>query len=70
VAQVTSRNFTLLRDVRQRIIRKVEDVEVPQTMWQVIRVRDGRAAWWEIFRTEAEALEAAGLSEQDAHADF
>lgn len=56
--------------VRQRIIGTVEGVEVPQTMWQVIRVREGRASWWEIFRTETEALEAAGLSEQDAHTDF
>jgi ketosteroid isomerase-like protein len=38
-------------------------VEVPQTVWNVIRFRDGLAIWWQFFRTEEEALEAAGLSE-------
>jgi ketosteroid isomerase-like protein len=31
-------------------------VEVPQTMWHAVQVRDGRAAWWGSFRTEEEAL--------------
>jgi hypothetical protein len=31
-------------------------VEVPQTMWHAVQVRDGRAAWWGSFRTEQEAL--------------
>ena len=36
---------------------------VQQTMWQSIKFRDdGTATWWAPFRTEAEALEAAGLS--------
>jgi ketosteroid isomerase-like protein len=38
-------------------------VEVRQTIWNVVRYRDGKAIWWEFFRTEEEALEAAGLSE-------
>jgi ketosteroid isomerase-like protein len=37
-------------------------VPVAQTMWQAVRLRDGRASWWRSFRTEREALEAAGLS--------
>jgi ketosteroid isomerase-like protein len=37
-------------------------VEVPQTIWHVVRYRDGLAIWWQFFRTEPEALEAAGLS--------
>ncbi len=38
-------------------------VPVEQTMWQAIKLRDGRATWWANFRTEKEALEAVGLSE-------
>ena len=38
-------------------------VEVHQTVWHVLRFRDGRASWWQFCRTEEEALEAAGLSE-------
>ena len=48
---------------RVRIVGAVEGVEVPQTMWQAWRVRDGLVVWWDAFRTEAEALEAVGLSE-------
>jgi ketosteroid isomerase-like protein len=38
-------------------------VEVGQTIWIAVRYRDGMATWWQWFRTEAEALKAAGLSE-------
>jgi ketosteroid isomerase-like protein len=31
--------------------------------WHVIRWRDGKCVWWRNCPTEAEALEAAGLSE-------
>jgi ketosteroid isomerase-like protein len=41
----------------------VAGVEVPQTMWMSWRVRDGQLVWWATFRSEAEALDAAGLSE-------
>ena len=34
-----------------------------QTSWQIVRVRDKAAIWMGIYRSEAEALEAAGLSE-------
>ena len=34
-----------------------------QTSWQVIEWRQKKAIWWGIFLSEAEALEAAGLSE-------
>ena len=36
---------------------------VQQTMWQAVKLREGKAAWWANFRTEAEALDAAGLTE-------
>ena len=31
--------------------------------WGLFRVRDHRIVWWHAFQSEAEALEAAGLSE-------
>ena len=36
---------------------------VQQTMWQAVKFREGKATWWAFFRSEAEALEAVGLSE-------
>lgn len=38
-------------------------VPVEQTMWQAVKLRDGKASWWGFFRTEDDALEAAGLRE-------
>ena len=34
-----------------------------------VRWRKGKAVWWQVLYTWEEALEAVGLSEQDAHAD-
>jgi hypothetical protein len=45
------------------------DTPIEQVFWQVVRWRRGRCFWWAHFDTRAEALEAVGLSEQDAHAD-
>jgi hypothetical protein len=39
------------------------DAPMQQTNWDVTEWRDKKAIWWRAFRTEAEALEAAGLSE-------
>ncbi len=36
-------------------------VELP--MWMAARLRQGKVTWWSFVRTEAEALEAVGLSE-------
>jgi ketosteroid isomerase-like protein len=38
-------------------------VPVEQAMWQAIKLRDQKAIWWAFFRTEREALDAAGLRE-------
>ena len=41
-------------------------VPFEEAVWQAIKARDGKATWWQTFRSEAEALEAleaAGLSE-------
>ena len=37
--------------------------EMEQSQWQVTRWRNRKAVWWQSFSTEAEALEAVGLSE-------
>jgi len=34
-----------------------------QTQWIVTKWRDGKAVWWRVLLSEAEAFEAAGLSE-------
>jgi ketosteroid isomerase-like protein len=46
-----------------RLAGRIAGVEVPQTMWNSWRVRDGLLIWWVSFRTESEALEAVGLRE-------
>jgi ketosteroid isomerase-like protein len=38
-------------------------VPVAQTMWQAVKVRDGKVTWWGFFRTEREAFAAVGLEE-------
>jgi ketosteroid isomerase-like protein len=38
-------------------------VEVDQTVWQVVRFREGRFVHVQSYESEAEALEAVGLSE-------
>jgi len=43
------------------------DLDIPAT-W-VIEVREGKIARFQTYTDRAEALEAVGLSEQDAHAD-
>jgi ketosteroid isomerase-like protein len=44
-------------------------VRLDQRDIHVVKLRDGRAVHIAVYRDRAEALEAAGLSEQDAHAD-
>jgi hypothetical protein len=42
---------------------------IERPMWLANEWRYKKCVWWCAFGTEAEALEAAGLSEQDAHSD-
>ena len=44
-------------------------IEIDQTFVMVWTIRHGRAVRMALFPTRTEALEAVGLSEQDAHAD-
>jgi ketosteroid isomerase-like protein len=53
----------------QRGRGKRSGVEVEDEIWFVLGFRNGKVAEWRMFGVEREALKAAGLSEQDAHAD-
>ncbi len=46
-----------------RMVGMLSGVPVELTIWQAVKLRDGKAAWWGSFRTEREALEAVGLAE-------
>jgi hypothetical protein len=48
---------------------KASGAEVEMVGWQVYRIRNGLVIRVQFFETRTEALEAAYLSEQDAHAD-
>ena len=60
-----------LRDLGHRMILRVRfhghgvasDVPMSRTMWQVGESRHGRIRGWRFVTSEAEALQAAGLSE-------
>lgn len=43
------------------VTANVSGVEVPQTMWQAFRLRDGKPIWWATYRSEAEARAALEL---------
>jgi ketosteroid isomerase-like protein len=45
------------------------EVPLDWTLWQIGRWRGGKLVWMHSADTRAAVLEAAGLSEQDAHAD-
>jgi SnoaL-like protein len=45
----------------------IADTKIEQTIWQVLRVRDGKVVKWAVCRTKAEALEAA-LAQRDVSA--
>jgi ketosteroid isomerase-like protein len=48
---------------------KISGIEVDQTFAMVWTLRDGRAVRMDMYPTRDEAVEAAGLSEQDAPAE-
>ena len=41
------------------------DSPLEETNWVAVQWRDKKVLWWGIFATEAEALEAVGLSESE-----
>ena len=55
-------DVTVVR-VRQRARGIGSDAPTEQTSWVVTEWRDGKGIWTCVYRSEAEALEAAGLEE-------
>jgi ketosteroid isomerase-like protein len=55
--------------ITQRVRGKGSGVEVTNRMVLVFRMPEGLITAFETYADEAKALEAVGLSEQDAHAD-
>jgi ketosteroid isomerase-like protein len=54
---------------RVRMRGRTSRVEVEATGVQLWTIRKGKLAGVKLYQSKAEALEAVGLSEQDAHAD-
>jgi ketosteroid isomerase-like protein len=50
-------------------LRGREGIEVDAGSTQVWKLRDGKIVWHRLYQDKEAALEALGLSEQDAHAD-
>ena len=69
VGEVRDLGELTLAPLRTRGHGAGSDAPIDTSIWQVGRWRRGKCVWWRIFDTRAEALEAVGLSEQDAHAD-
>jgi ketosteroid isomerase-like protein len=54
----------------QQMLGRATGIEVSMGKYaQVATFRNGRMIHWKLYVSQAEALEAVGLSEQDAHAD-
>ena len=48
---------------RSRARGRRSEVEVEQHFFHAIRLREGKALWWDFYPSRAEALEAVGLRE-------
>jgi len=54
----------------QRMRGRSTGIEVPVPKYAtVMKFRDGRMVHWKLYMNQSVALEAVGLSEQDAHSD-
>jgi ketosteroid isomerase-like protein len=69
VVEVQDHGDVTVAEIRNRGHGADSNAPFVQTLWHAVRWRHGSCAWWATLRTHAEALEAAGLSQQDAHAD-
>ena len=45
-----------------RVTGTLRGIPLQQLMWEAFKLREGKVSWWGIFRTEAEAIHAVGLS--------
>jgi ketosteroid isomerase-like protein len=63
VVEVRDHGDLTIGVARNRARGVVSETPVEQRLWLVAEWRDSKVVWWQTFRSEAEALEAAGLSE-------
>jgi hypothetical protein len=59
----------LLVETRLQAVGRASGIELSDVTWNVFEVRNGKVANWRVFTEQRQALEAVGLSEQDAHAE-
>jgi len=59
----------VLVDTRAKGLGVGSGVPIEMTVYTVMRYRNQKVVWTRAFIDRADALEAAGLSEEDAHAD-
>jgi SnoaL-like domain len=41
------------------------DPIVPEAIWQAVRIENGKAVWWGVYRSEDEAREALGVGKKN-----
>jgi ketosteroid isomerase-like protein len=63
IISVRDAGNSLVAGLRNRAHGEGSDAPFEETMWQVVEVRDGTVVRWQMYGSEEEALEAAGLSE-------
>ena len=66
---ITEGDGVVLVDTRAKGMGVGSGVPIEMTVYTVFRYRDQKIVWTRGFIDRADALEAAGLSERDAHAD-
>ncbi len=69
IVQMVDADDHVVVRTHQRGRGKGSGVEVEDEIWFVFGFRNRKIAEWRMFGAEREALEAAGLLENDAHAD-
>jgi ketosteroid isomerase-like protein len=60
----------LLVETRIQAVGRASGIHLSDVTWNVFEIRKGKVVRLLAFTEQQKALEAVGLSEQDAHADF
>jgi len=59
----------VLVETRLQAVGRASGIELSDVTWNTFEIHDGKVANWRVFTEKQQALEAVGLSEQDARAD-
>jgi ketosteroid isomerase-like protein len=57
----------VLVETRLQAVGRASGIELSDVTWNTFEIHDGKVANWRVFTEKQQALEAVGLSEQDAH---